>query len=50
MFQLLRDLVIFAKENRMWWLLPIIICIVLIGALAVFAETSVLAPWIYAMF
>lgn len=50
MFQLLRDLVIFAKENRMWWLLPIVICIVLVGGLAVFAETSVLAPWIYAMF
>lgn len=49
-FQLLRDLVIFAKENRTWWLLPIVICIVLIGALAVFAESSVVGPWIYAMF
>jgi hypothetical protein len=47
---LLRDLFGFARENRVWWILPIAITLVLIGALAVFVESSVIAPWIYAMF
>jgi hypothetical protein len=50
MFQLLRDLVAFARYNRMWWILPIVVGIVLIGGLVLLAESSAIAPWIYAMF
>jgi hypothetical protein len=50
MFQLLRDLVAFARHNRMWWILPLVIGIVLIGGLVLLAESSAIAPFIYAMF
>ena len=50
MWQLFRDLFDFARQNRLWWLLPIAITLILIGALAVFVESSAIAPWIYAMF
>jgi hypothetical protein len=49
-WQLLRDLIDFARENRLWWILPIAISLIVIGALAVFVESSAIAPWIYAMF
>ena len=40
----------FLKENKKLWLLPIIIVLVLLGALLVFAQTSALAPFIYTVF
>jgi hypothetical protein len=50
MFQLLRDLVAFAAENRAWWMLPIFFGIVLIGSFVVLTQSSAIAPFIYAMF
>jgi hypothetical protein len=40
----------FLKVRKKWWLLPIIILMVLFGALIVFTEGSALAPFIYALF
>lgn len=50
MFQLLRDLIAYARQDRIWWILPIVIGVVLIGALVVITESSAIAPFIYAMF
>ena len=40
----------FLKVRKKWWLLPIIIVMVLVGALLVYAQSSALAPFIYAIF
>ncbi len=40
----------FMRVRKKWWLLPIIVVMVLIGALLVFAQGSVLAPFIYTIF
>ncbi len=40
----------FLKVRKKWWLLPIVICLVLIGALIVFAADTALAPFIYTLF
>ena len=40
----------FLKVRKKWWLLPIIVVMVLFGALIVFTEGSALAPFIYALF
>jgi hypothetical protein len=45
-----RELWSFMKVRKKWWLLPIIIILLLVGALLVFAQTSVLAPFIYTVF
>jgi hypothetical protein len=45
-----RELWSFLKVRKKWWLLPIIVILVLLGALLVFAQTSVLAPFIYTVF
>jgi hypothetical protein len=47
---LVREFWAFLKERKKWWLLPIIVVMVLIGALLVFAQGSALAPFIYTIF
>lgn len=36
--------------NKKWWLYPILLFILALGAIIVFAEESVLAPFIYPLF
>jgi Family of unknown function (DUF5989) len=38
------------KFNKKYWLLPVIIVLVLIGALLVATQSSALAPFIYSLF
>jgi hypothetical protein len=50
MTSLSRELWSFLKVRKKWWLLPIIMVLLLVGALLVFAQGSVLAPFIYTIF
>ena len=47
---LLSELWAFMKVRKKWWLLPIIIMMLLVGGLLIFAQGSVLAPFIYSIF
>lgn len=47
---LMSELWAFMKARKKWWLLPIIIVMVAVGALLVFAQGSALAPFIYTIF
>jgi hypothetical protein len=47
---LISELWAFMKVRKKFWLLPIIIVLVLLGALIVFTESSAVAPFIYALF
>ena len=40
----------FMKVRKKWWLAPIIIFLVLFGALIVMTEGSAIAPFIYTLF
>jgi hypothetical protein len=46
----LRQLWTFLKVRKKWWLLPVLLVLLLVGALLVFAEGSALAPLIYPIF
>ncbi len=46
----LSELWAFMKHRKKWWLLPIIVVMVTVGALLVFAQGSALAPFIYTIF
>jgi hypothetical protein len=50
MLDLLQDLWDFMKERKKYWLLPLIITLVLLGALVVLSQGSVIAPFIYTLF
>ena len=40
----------FLKVRKAWWLTPIIIMLVLVGVLIIFAKSSAVSPFIYALF
>ena len=40
----------FLKVRKKWWLLPIVIFLVLLGALLVLTEGSAISPFIYTLF
>lgn len=47
---IVNELWAFMKVRKKWWLLPIIVVLVAVGALLVFAQGSALAPFIYTIF
>ena len=49
-FDLVNDIWDFMKVRKKYWLAPLIITIVLMGALIVFSQGSVVAPFIYSIF
>lgn len=47
---MLRELTLFMMARKKFWLLPVLVVMIAIGALLVVAENSVLAPFIYTLF
>ncbi len=47
---LLKEMWSFLKVRKKFWLFPIIIILLLLGALIVFTESSAVAPFIYTLF
>lgn len=47
---LLSELWAFMRERKKFWLLPVILVMIAVGALLVFAQGSALAPFIYTVF
>ena len=50
MLELLKDLWAFMKARKKFWLAPIIIIMLLLGALIVLTPGSAVAPFIYTLF
>ncbi|MGB5438466.1 MAG: DUF5989 family protein [Gammaproteobacteria bacterium] len=50
MLDLLIDLWAFLKVRKKFWLAPIILVLVLLGALIVLSQGSAVAPFIYTLF
>ena len=44
------ELLEFAWRSKHWWLTPVIVAVLLMSGLVVFLESSVIAPFIYALF
>lgn len=47
---IVREFWSFLKVRKRWWLAPIVIFLLLLGALIIFTQGSALAPFIYALF
>lgn len=50
MLDLMQDLWGFMRERKKFWLAPIIVMMVLMGALLVLSQGSAVAPFIYTLF
>ncbi len=46
----LRELWVYMRTRKAYWLAPILIVMVLLGGLIVFSQGSVIAPFIYTLF
>ncbi|HUD19972.1 MAG TPA: DUF5989 family protein [Patescibacteria group bacterium] len=46
----LKELFAFLWENRLWWIIPFVVVVVLFGILIVLAQTSPVSPFIYTLF
>jgi hypothetical protein len=46
----LKDMWGFLKERKKFWLLPLILIMLILGALIVFAGGTAIAPFIYTLF
>ena len=44
------ELMSFLWRQRLWWLIPTIVMLLLFGLLMLFAQSSPLAPFIYSLF
>jgi hypothetical protein len=47
---LLKEFWDFLRVRKKWWLTPIIITLLLLGALIFFTQSSAIAPFIYTLF
>lgn len=50
MVELIKDLWLFMRERKKFWLAPIIIVMLLLGILIVLTQGSAVAPFIYTLF
>lgn len=45
-----KDLLGFLWKERLWWMIPLVTILLLLGLLMIFAQGSALAPFMYALF
>lgn len=50
MLGLLSEVFAYLKENKKYWLIPIILTLILLSALIVATQGSAVAPFIYTLF
>jgi len=46
----LKELWLFTRYRKRYWLTPILVLLALLGVIVAFAETSALAPFLYPLF
>jgi hypothetical protein len=47
---LIKEFFLFVKHEKKWWLVPLMIVLLIVGALVLFASQSPLAPFLYPLF
>ena len=50
MLEFFKEFLLFLKQRKKVWLIPIVIALVLVGSLLILAQGSAVAPFIYTLF
>jgi hypothetical protein len=50
MWEIIKEFMVFLKEEKRWWLFPLVVVLLGLGALLVFSSSSPLAPLLYPLF
>jgi len=45
-----RDILLFLLAEKKYWLIPLVVVLLALGAVLIFANSSILAPFIYPFF
>lgn len=48
--QILTELIEFLWEQKLWWMIPMVVVLVTFGMLFILTQNSVIAPFIYTLF
>ena len=48
--QVVREFLTFLKQEKKYWLMPMVVVLLMFGLLIVFAQSSAVAPFIYTLF
>ena len=46
----IKELLGFLWQQRLWWLIPMVMVLLVFGLLLLFAQSSPLAPFVYTLF
>ena len=44
------ELILFLWMNKLWWTIPMVVMLLMFGALMVLSQSSVVGPFIYTLF
>jgi len=47
MWQLCKEFLSFLKQEKKWWLIPLVVFLLMLAGLILFSGSSVLAPFMY---
>ncbi len=47
MWPLVKEFLLFLRQEKKWWLLPLVVILLALGVLMVFSSGSVLSPLLY---
>lgn len=50
MWQIFKEFLLFLRQEKKWWLLPLVFLLLLLGLFLVFSAGSPLAPFLYPLF
>ncbi|HMJ88696.1 MAG TPA: DUF5989 family protein [Candidatus Acidoferrum sp.] len=50
MWNVLKEFLCFIRQEKKWWLIPIVVILFALGALLILGAGSPLAPFIYSLF
>jgi len=45
-----RELLVFLWAAKLWWMIPMVVVLLLLGMLIIFDQSSAIAPFIYTLF
>ena len=46
----IKELLDFLRQNKLWWMMPIVIVLFLLAALIIFTAKSAVVPFVYTLF
>lgn len=49
-FLIIKELFVFLWENKLWWMIPMILVFLLLGLFIAFTQSAAVVPFIYSLF